>query len=213
MMKNIKARNWVGVVYPENMISHWQDRIYRRLQVPFEYIIHDKDTVEVEEDQFETRKVHAHLIIHYGSPTTYKNAFSVFDSLSIDGYHCLNKIEPVRSLKYMHRYLTHETEDAKKALKFVYPRTAIVSGNNWDLGCFIELDDNDSLFMYETIRKEMIRVKLRCCIDLEDLVDDHYFDKLLPDIDSDTLHKYIKNNRRVFEGICKEVNFKFFKKD
>ena len=92
MTKNIKARNWVGVVYPENMISHWQDRIYRRLQVPFEYIIHDKDTVEIEEDQWESRKMHVHLIIHYGSPTTYKNAFSVFDSLSIDGYHCLNKI-------------------------------------------------------------------------------------------------------------------------
>ena len=52
MAENIinKARNWWAVLYPENMIDGWEDKIYRLLQVPFEYIIHDKDEVELEED-------------------------------------------------------------------------------------------------------------------------------------------------------------------
>lgn len=212
MAEQVKARCWVGVVYPENMISHWQDRIYRLLQLPFEYIIHDRDTVEVEEDEFQSRKTHVHLIIHWSGPTTYKNAFRVFDLLSKNGFHCLNKIEAVRGLKFMHRYLTHETEDCKKNNKFVYPRSSIVTGNNWDLGAFIDLEDNDSLFMYDTIRREMMLKKVRCVIDLEDMVSNDHFKDLLPDFDITTLRKYIKNNRRVFEGISKEINFKYFKK-
>ena len=72
MAENIinKARNWWAVLYPENMIEGWEDKIYRLLQVPFEYIIHDKDEVEIEEDVKQPRKVHVHLIIHYQNPTT-----------------------------------------------------------------------------------------------------------------------------------------------
>ena len=209
----VKARNWVAVLYPENMIPHWQDRIYRKLQLPFEFIIHDKDTVEIEENENEPRKVHVHLIVHWPGPTTYKNAMETFRSLSrFDDFPCLNKCEPVRGLQFIHRYLTHETEDCKKACKFVYPRSSIISGNNWDLGAFIELEDNDSLLMYDTFRNFMIVQKVRCVIDLEDVIVSDYFNQLLPDFDVTTLRKYVKNNRRVFEGIAKEVNFKFFKK-
>lgn len=212
MAKQVKARTWTAVLYPENMISHWQDRIYRKFQIPFEYIIHDKDVVEVEEDDCQPRKLHGHFIGHWAGPTTYKNAFEVFDSLSKPGFHCLNKIEPVRGLRYIHRYLTHETEDCKKENKFVYPRSSIVTGNNWDLGAFIEEDEKDTLLLYQTFRSEMIKLRLRCVIDLEDLVFADYFNELLPDFDVVQLAKYVKNNRRSFESITKEINFKFFSK-
>ena len=39
--KILKSRNFWVVLYPENMIDDWQDKIYRLLQVPFEYIIHE----------------------------------------------------------------------------------------------------------------------------------------------------------------------------
>lgn len=211
MAKQVKARNWVGVLYPENMISHWQDRIYRKLQIPFEYIIHDRDQVEIEEDVLEPRKVHVHLVGHWPGPTTYNNVLQCFNELSKTGFHCLNKVEPVRSLKYMHRYLTHETEDAKKQNKFLYPRSEIITGNNWDLGAFIELEDNDSLYLYRTIRDFMCQYRVVTVLDLERSVEWDEFDEWLPDFEKDTILKYIKNNRRLFVEIAKEINFKYKK--
>ena len=38
-----KAKFWAGVVYPENMVEGWQEKIGDILQLPYCYILHDKD--------------------------------------------------------------------------------------------------------------------------------------------------------------------------
>ena len=37
-----KARYWVAIMYPENMLDNWEDEISGKVQVPFAYCIHDK---------------------------------------------------------------------------------------------------------------------------------------------------------------------------
>ena len=212
--KVVKARDWTVVLYPENMIPMWQDRIYRQLQVPFEYIIHNRDTVELEEDETEPRKVHVHLVLHWDNPTTYNHVLTlVQDKLSALGKRCCNKVEPVIKLKYIHRYLTHETEDCKKACKFVYPRTEIITGNNWDLGSFIQLEEYTKLHLYESIRDFMIDKKITTCMDLEIIVRSGGFryesDEVL---DDDMILQHILNNRNRYVQVCKEINHKFKKK-
>lgn len=44
--KNIYAKFWEGVLYPENMVDNWQNKIDKLIQYPFEYCIHNKDELE-----------------------------------------------------------------------------------------------------------------------------------------------------------------------
>lgn len=206
-----KARNWWGVLYPENMVDDWQDKIYRILQVPFEYIIHDKDNVELEEDDSEPRKVHVHLIVHFNNTNTYNHTFNLFNLLSADGKRCLNKIEAVINLKYAHSYITHRTPECIKKGKYLYEPSDVISGNNWDLGNFVDIDESDKLFLYRFLRDSCEKYDIRSCYMLEKCVENDF---LVPDYDiskSDII-LYIKNNRRCFESICKEVNFEHSKK-
>lgn len=204
-----KSRNWTAVLYPDSMITGWQDRIYRLIQVPFEYIIHDKDEVEIEEDKFQPRKCHVHIIVHYGAPTTYKNIYNLLlIALSGLGKRCLNKIEPVRNLLYLHKYLTHSTPDAIKEGKYRYQEEDIVNGNNWDLGAFVELEENDRLLLYRTIRNFCIERKLFTVLDLEIAIEHGALDKAIPDLTRDMIVQYISNNRNKFVQICKEIHFK-----
>lgn len=207
-----KSRNWTAVLYPDSMIKDWQDKIYRLLQVPFEYIIHDKDEVELEEDKTTPRKTHVHIIIHYGAPTTYRNIYNMLViCLSAVGKRCCNKIEPVRNLIFLHRYLTHSTQDAIAQGKFRYQESEIVNGNNWDLGAFVELEDSDRLSLYRCVRNYLFEHHIRTVLDLEFSIEHGAFDKLLPDLTRDMIIQYISNNRNKFVQICKEINFKMKK--
>ena len=210
MAKDIKSRDWTAVLYPDSMIVGWQDRIYRQLQVPFEYIIHDRDSVELEEDTNVPRKVHLHIILHWNSPTTYSNALNlVNNSLSALGMRCCNKVEPVRNLRYMHRYLTHDTPDCIKDCKFRYPSSEIVTGNNFDLGAFISLDEYEKLDLYIAIRDFMIQHKINTVMDLEIIVQSGGF--TYDCMDCKMILSSILNNRTRYQAIAKEINFKFKK--
>lgn len=206
-----KARNWWAVLYPENMIEGWQDKLYRLLQVPFEYVIHDKDEVEIEEDVTQPRKIHVHMVLHFSNSTTYKHAFELFNLLSKEGCKCLNKIEAVIYLKYAHCYLVHRTPECIKAGKHLYEFEDIVSGNNWDLGAFTDLEEGDKLILYRSLRNAAFEYDLRSCIMLEKYVEDGLILKDI-DISKNDIILYIKNNRRAFESICKEVNYEKSKK-
>lgn len=139
------TRKWVGVLYPENMLPDWENRIYRLLQVPFCYIIHDHDEVEFDDDIFgcehHPRKTHVHMMFVYGNSTTYQSALDLFDSLSDLGKRCINTCQPVRDLNYMYQYFTHSTPDSKD--KFQYSPDCIVTGNNFDIGAFLEIEEED----------------------------------------------------------------------
>ena len=213
-IQNTKHRNWCAVLYPDSMIPFWQDRIYRLIQVPFEYIIHDKDSVELEEDESEPRKVHVHINLHFDGPTTYNNVYRLLvDNLSALGKRCCNKCEGIVRLKYMHMYLTHSTPDAIKDGKFRYDDKEVITGNNWDLGAFVELEECERLVLYTSIRKTIIENKFFCVIDLEDYILRGGLRKDIDFMDERQLIQYISNNRPKFVQICKEVHFKFSKKE
>ena len=49
-----KARYWWAVLYPENMVEGWEDKIDDLLQVPFGYCVQSADT----DSKSEHRKDH-----------------------------------------------------------------------------------------------------------------------------------------------------------
>lgn len=130
-----KARYWVGVLYPENMIEDWQDKIDDLVQVPYAYCIHfaDIDTVS------EHRKDHVHLILAFNNTTTYNHVFKIFNLLSAHGKKAINKCEAVISIRQKYEYLIHNTAKCKKEGKYLYPAEARITGNNFDIGLFEQL--------------------------------------------------------------------------
>lgn len=135
-----KARYWVGVLYPENMIHDWQSEIGDLLQLPFAYCVHNKDKTSNEN---EDRKEHVHLIIVFSNTTTYNHAMSVFSLLSASGKNALNKIEAVVSIRQMYEYLIHNTDTCRAKGKHEYSPKERITGNNFDIGAYEQLSIAD----------------------------------------------------------------------
>lgn len=141
-----KARYWVAIMYPENMIDDWKDEIATRLQVPFAYCVHDKDL----EKDGSPRKEHVHILIAYpGGTTTQSNALKVFKTLEKQGQSAIpnDAIQQVFSIRNQYDYLIHDTDDCKKKKKHLYDKSERVTGNNFDIGCYeqLSMDEKDRM--------------------------------------------------------------------
>lgn len=96
-MKNLKARYWASVGYPESLPSDWLDKLRETgLQIAISPL-HDKD---VNPDN-EPKKEHYHLIFAYEGPTTYNNVKTLCQSFNMT---IPIKLESVRG---MYRYHLH----------------------------------------------------------------------------------------------------------
>ena len=142
-----KARYWVGVGYPENMLPDWQEVIGEVTQLPYVYCIHDKDMDGNEDD----RKTHVHIMLAFPNTTTYKTALGILQELSAPGRKAFNTVQKVNNVRYMYNYLIHDTEDSRKKHKHLYDKSERVSGNNFDIGNYEQL----SLDEKKGIRREL----------------------------------------------------------
>ena len=143
-----KARYWQAVMYPENMVEGWQDRIADIVQVPFAYCVHSeavsythldvykRQHSEDTDEKSEHRKDHIHLIIVFPNTTTYKHAMSVFGLL---GDKALNTCEACVNIRHCYDYLIHDTESCRKAGKHEYDPSERITGNNFDIGAYEQI--------------------------------------------------------------------------
>lgn len=131
-----KNRYWVGVLYPENMIEGWEDVLGDLLELPYAYCKHDKD----KDKRSEHRKDHVHMIIVFKNTTTYNHALEVFNKLSAEGKQAINTCQPVINIRHKYDYLIHDTETCRKQGKYLYSPDDRVTGNNFDIGVYEQLD-------------------------------------------------------------------------
>lgn len=138
-MSDEKSKYWVGVLYPENMIPQWQDKVAETVQLPCVYCVHDKcvDTAG------NPRKVHVHMMIVFRNTTTYKHALSVFNMLSAEGKTAVNTIKRVLGVRNMYNYLIHDTEDCRKKRKHLYDKAERVECNGFDIGVYEQLSQDE----------------------------------------------------------------------
>lgn len=146
-MAQEKTRYWCAVLYPENMISDWQEKIGDLLELPYCYCVHDSDHATDGED----RKTHVHIMVAWPGPTTYKNAMAVFGLLSAPGKKALNRCEAIINMRHKYDYLIHATDTAQAAGKFLYPKSARIEGNNFDIGLFEQLSETEKDEIYSII--------------------------------------------------------------
>ena len=96
-----KARYWVAVLYLENMVEGWRDKIDDVVEVPYAYCVHDM----CRDLKSEHRKDHVHIILAFPNTTTYKHAMAVFDLLSAPGRKALNTCKAVINIRSKYDYL------------------------------------------------------------------------------------------------------------
>lgn len=179
-----KAKYWVGVCYPENMIDNWRDKL-DDMGVSYAFCIHDKDHLseynkkkgkDVEEEE---RKTHVHIILAFNNTTTYNHALNTLMELSKPGKRCLNTMEIVRNIRNKYEYLIHNTEKAKKDKKYQYPIAERITGNNFDIGAYEQITSTDKNRMAKELCK-LIRDNGICnfadFFDMVSEMDMEYFD-------------------------------------
>jgi len=130
-----KARYWIGVLYPENMIDNWEQEIGDVVQLPYAYCVHDADLTGKKEE----RKPHVHLILVFPNTTTFNHALKVFNLLSKPGLKAINTCQAIVSIRGSYDYLIHDTDTSKKQNKKQYDPTLRITGNNFDIGAYEQL--------------------------------------------------------------------------
>lgn len=153
-----KNRQWVGVLYNENMRENWREVIDNLVQLPFAYCVHDKG-LQLEDG--EHRKVHTHLILVWPAPTTYKHATEVFDRLSAPNKRCFAAIEPVYNAGRMYDYLIHNTEDCAKKGKYAFPPSERITGNNYDIGSYVQVSQTEKNEMFDKLTDLVLANEIR----------------------------------------------------
>ena len=137
-----KNRYWQAVMYPENMVDDWEDKIEEIIQKPVAYCIHDTDVTRKEGDK---RKVHVHIIIAWANNTTEKAALRLFKKLEKDGKMAIpnNHIEACAEIRKCYDYLIHDTPDCRKKKKHLYDPSARKCLNGFDIGSYEQISEKE----------------------------------------------------------------------
>ena len=135
--KKIKARHFTFILYPESIPNDWKERLETLGICMAISPLHDKDKSTVEGQEF--KKPHYHVLYIAKNPVT-------VESIRIKIKRCLgdktvNHVEIIDNVQNAYLYLTHESKDAKRKNKHVYPRTDITLLNDFDIDRYVTLDD------------------------------------------------------------------------
>lgn len=187
-----KAKYWSTIMYPENMVDDWQSKIDNLLQVPFCYIVHDKDL----DNDDDARKVHVHLMIAFSNTTTRKHAQTVFNRLSKEGYCAFSTWEQIFNIRHMYDYFIHATNKAIKDGKYQYDVSDRVTGNNFDIGMFEQVSTLDKNNVCKSLCDIILRERFTNFID--------FYEFIMFQIDSDALiFECLKCYSGLFERLIK----------
>lgn len=168
-----KSRHFTFLLYPdgEGFPSDWQDRL-ETIGVPIAISpLHDKD--KAKDGGFKKR--HYHGIYIAKNPVTSDSVRTKLKSvLSTEREECkaVAMVQVVhQSIDSMYLYLTHESKDAIKKGKHVYPKKDIIHLNGFDIDRYntLDLEQKRDIFNILTLA---IREKYICNLfDLYDFID------------------------------------------
>lgn len=127
--KNVKKRNWAFVLYPESAPVDWREQLQKAGLPCAISPLHDKDVNATGEP----KKAHHHIILVYGSPTTFKNVESLTKRLN-------QPIpQPLEQVRGYYRYLTHEDNPEKAQ----YSKADIQTLNGFSISDFVEMTKSE----------------------------------------------------------------------
>lgn len=145
MQNTTKKRNWAFVLYPESAPADWREQLALSGLMGAISPLHDKDI----DPTGEPKKPHYHVILVYGSPTTYNNVKALTDRLNQP---IPQALEQVRGY---YRYLTHKDNPDK----YQYAESEIETFNGFRIADFVELSKSE-VNEIKTELLELIRERL-----------------------------------------------------
>lgn len=150
--KNVKKRNWAFVLYPESAPENWIEQIQKAGVMAAISPLHDRDVNATGEP----KKPHYHVILVYGSPTTFKNveAFTKRLNQPIP--------QPLEQVRGYYRYLTH-MDNPEKAQ---YSPADIRTLNGFDIGDFVEMTKSEVTKVKRALADYIVENDLREYADL-----------------------------------------------
>lgn len=127
--KNVKKRNWAFTAWPDSLPQDWKEQL-EKTGLPIAISpIHDKDINATGEP----KKAHYHVILVYGSPTTFKNVEGLTKRLN-------QPIpQPLEQVRGYYRYLTHKDNPEKAQ----YDEKDIIKLNGFDIQDYVELTKSE----------------------------------------------------------------------
>lgn len=155
--EKISGKYFWAIMYPENMVDNWQENISEILQRPYAYCIHDKDLANEEKE--EERKKHVHIIIAWNNNTTKNSATKCFQKLNAPGKQAIafgGEIEKCDNIEWAWNYLIHDSDDSRKKKKYQYPKEERITGNNFDIGCYVQISTHDKISMIKELSQLII---------------------------------------------------------
>ena len=163
---SIKKRNWAFVLYPESAPSDWLEQIQLSGIMSAVSPLHDKDV----DPTGEPKKPHYHVILVYGSPTTYNNVKSLTDRLN-------QPIpQPLEQVRGYYRYLTHKDNPDK----YQYNDSDIITVNGFNIADFVEVTKSEVTeikFILQTLIREKLFKEYSLFMDyVQDNYDRVYYD-------------------------------------
>lgn len=157
------------LLYPESIPADWKDRLESLGLCMAVSPLHDKDKSEIKGQEF--KKPHYHVIYIAKNPVT-------VDAVRNKIKRCLgdktvNHVEIVDNVQNAYLYLTHESKDAKRKNKHVYPRADITLLNDFDIDRYVTLDDAQKKDLKILIMNLINKKHLVNAAHLLDFVDEH----------------------------------------
>lgn len=172
-----KARYFTFLLYPESTPEDWVDRL-ETLDIPMAISpLHDKDVSPMGG----YKKPHWHVIYVAKNPVTAESVRLRIKRLL--GDKSLAKVQIVeRGIESMYLYLTHESKDAIKKKKHVYPKAEIQLISNFDIDRYIVLDESDKKRLRKLVCSIIREQHIVNVVDLECYIDEHgkEYDEILP---------------------------------
>lgn len=144
-----RYRNWVAVLYTENLKDTWKSEISGVLPCPFAYCVHQPEE--------ENLKEHVHVMMIFNGPVSDKTVKSVLALLDKDVTKpaCASKIQRVLNIKSMYDYLIHADMESVMGGKIQYDSSSRICGNGFNI------EDYD-----QNLKKNMKNVRLRWILNL-----------------------------------------------
>lgn len=177
MANKEKARYFTFLLYPESVPEDWRERL-ETLDTPMAISpLHDKDASPM--GGF--KKPHWHVIYVAKSPVTAESVRLKIKRLL--GEKSVAQVQIVeRGIESMYLYLTHESKDAIKKNKHVYPKAEIQLIGNFDIDRYIVLDEADKKRLRKLVCDIIRTQHIVNVTDLECYIDEYgkEYDEVLP---------------------------------
>lgn len=122
-----RYRNWVAVLYTENLKDSWKSSISDVLPCAFAYCVHQPEE--------ENLKEHVHVMMIFNGPVSEVSVKSTVALLDKDVTKpaCASKIQRVLNVKSMYDYLIHADTESKLNGKIQYDPSERICGNGFNI--------------------------------------------------------------------------------